>query len=159
MQNMLIRVFILLAACSMTTAAQNATLLPLRGDRLAPSMREIATLLPAGAKITVTPHQQFTVSATSAPPLVVIPLLYADLSLTQKRTSPDVCGAAFKEGTQTAYFVTLVGVLDSPGFLSSPCAGTVAMGKALDPGPRPRLIMIFAVTSMHGDNFALPRLE
>ena len=112
------------------------------------------SLLSANAKITVTPHQYFALSAPGEESLTLVPLLY-DAYPPLEATEPGVCGVIFRSRNRPAYFVQIMGVRAMLGNMSDNCGGIIAMGKALDPGPRPRLTAIVEGISGHADEYSL----
>lgn len=153
---MLTRILLVTGMLAVVAPAQDATLGPVSQERVSMLIQQAShTLLPAGAHVTITPHQQFTLSSPGLSALKVVPLLYTYYPTSQKQTEPDVCGVLFQDSEGPAYFVPTVGSFALPLSMQDNCQGALAMGKSAEGGSHPRLIAVFRAVSGHADTYSL----
>jgi hypothetical protein len=110
--------------------------------------------LPAGAQIHVDSTQVFSLVASNAPELTILPV---DFSVKRQKDEPQYqCGVLFLSPNGTSNFVLTSEQEDIQD--SQICENISAIGKMPDPGARPRLLLLFNFSAMNGNPYKKPYL-
>lgn len=109
--------------------------------------------LPPRAKVTIKPTQEFALDASGTKELIVVPTYFEFDPPVGSSDRRDQCGVFFLEPSGKSQYVSVMGRDDD---YVSVCEGALATGTMTDPGPRPRLILIFNGSLPNGNDYPNP---
>jgi hypothetical protein len=110
------------------------------------------TQLPAGTRLEAGPDLNFLLRAAGTEDLTVIPVSFEYSPPPGQVTLTAQCGVFFLKPDGSSRYLPVVG----PDPTADLCTDVAAVGAMPDAGPRPRLIFVFTLTSMHGDDYPQP---